>query len=347
MDTLMKTRFNMRCTRVAILIVVTFLHVICVISCARESLDKRVIERVEEERQIRLDEQFKRCLSYYDEKDYDTAISEFTKYLEIDPNNAKALCERGRAYFEKNNYEMAISDWSNAIKIDPHNARFYANRAGGYKGLGNDHNYKTLDDYSKTIDELELGNYHKAIDDYTTAIDIDPNYRSLYYFRGQVYEKMKDYDNAIADYTIEIQKRPKYKFAYRERGKLYELIGDYDAAIADYTELIKLDAKTVRAYGLRAGAYFKKGDYEKSIYDFTKQLQFYGDDWADHIYVMRAEAYEYLGDYESAINDYIKLIDLLKDYYEKPNADKPYIDQEIKKYNKNIKRLLSVNEKRD
>ena len=60
--------------------------------------------------------------------------------------------------------------------------------------------------------------YQLAIDNYTRAIKIDPDYSTAYYNRGNTYKELENYKNAIADYTRAIKIDPDFANAYDGRG---------------------------------------------------------------------------------------------------------------------------------
>ncbi|MDE0425912.1 MAG: tetratricopeptide repeat protein [Candidatus Poribacteria bacterium] len=66
-----------------------------------------------------------------------------------------------------------------------------------------------------------IGEYDKAINDYSEAIKIRPDYAEAYYNRGNAYRDKVDFDNAIVDYTKAIELKPDYAEAYYSRGKVY------------------------------------------------------------------------------------------------------------------------------
>ena len=57
--------------------------------------------------------------SYIIDHDYDRAIADYTKAIEIDPKFADAYYNRGLAYCYKQDYDRAITDYTKAIEIDP------------------------------------------------------------------------------------------------------------------------------------------------------------------------------------------------------------------------------------
>lgn len=73
-----------------------------------------------------------RGLAYYNKGQYDQAIKDYNKAIEIDPGNAVAYINRGFAYRNKGQYDQAIKDYTKAIEIDPGNADAYYNRGFTY-----------------------------------------------------------------------------------------------------------------------------------------------------------------------------------------------------------------------
>ena len=72
----------------------------------------------------------------YKVKDYQGAISNYNKALEIDPNYAKAYLNRGVARSNLKDYQGAISDYDKALKIDPNYADAYVNRGSALYMVG-------------------------------------------------------------------------------------------------------------------------------------------------------------------------------------------------------------------
>lgn len=56
---------------------------------------------------------------YVTKGQYDQAILNFNKALEMNPKYAEAYCNRGGAYLGKGRYDMAILDFNKAIEINP------------------------------------------------------------------------------------------------------------------------------------------------------------------------------------------------------------------------------------
>jgi tetratricopeptide (TPR) repeat protein len=146
------------------------------------------------------------------------------------------------------------------------------------------------------------GDYVTAIEEYTQAIRLDPNYVAAYHGRGLAYRNKNDNDRAIADYTQAIRFDPNYAVAYTARGNAYSDKGDHDRAIADYTQAIRLDPNYAAAYTARGNAYYSKGDYDTAIADHTQAIRL--DPNKANAYHNRGSAYERKGENDRAFADY-------------------------------------------
>jgi tetratricopeptide (TPR) repeat protein len=117
------------------------------------------------------------------------------------------------------------------------------------------------------------GDYDRAIEEYTQAIRLDPNYAAAYNNRGWAYNGKGDYDRGIADCTQAIRLDPNMAAAYNNRGRAYNGKGDYDRAIADYTQAIRIDPNMAAAYNNRGNVYHNnKKDYNRAIADYEAAL---------------------------------------------------------------------------
>ncbi|WP_051410946.1 tetratricopeptide repeat protein [Synechococcus sp. CC9616] len=71
---------------------------------------------------------FNQGVEKYEAGNYQGAIDDFNKAIEINPQDADAYNNRGGAKIELGDYQGAIDDWSKAIEINPKDAVAYLSR---------------------------------------------------------------------------------------------------------------------------------------------------------------------------------------------------------------------------
>ena len=159
-----------------------------------------------------------------------------------------------------------------------------------------------------TSSEVKREEYEKAIEHYTNAINVKPDFAEAYNNRGVAYRSIGDFEAAIEDYTKAIDLDPEYANAYNNRGNAYLNIGNFETAIQDYTKAIDLKPEDASAYNSRGLAYAVKSDFDAAIKDYNKAIDLKPED-AD-VYCNRGLAYAVKSDFDAAIKDYNKAIDL-------------------------------------
>ena len=68
--------------------------------------------------------------------------------------------------------------------------------------------------YDKGEDYFNDGKYQLAVNEFTTAIRLNPSYTDAYVYRGWAYNNLGQYQRAIQDYDKAIQRDVDYAFAY-------------------------------------------------------------------------------------------------------------------------------------
>ena len=154
--------------------------------------------------------------SCFKEKNYECAISNFSEVVKSKPESTFAYFYRGISYSSINEFDKAIIDYSKVIELEPQDApnvaSAYFNRGNAYR---NQKNYeKALNDYGKFI-ELNPNNstgyfnrglvyninkeYNKAITDFNKAIELEPNKANYYRARATALENVKNSVQAQSD----------------------------------------------------------------------------------------------------------------------------------------------------
>jgi tetratricopeptide (TPR) repeat protein len=74
--------------------------------------------------------------AYLASKNYARAIADFSKTIQINPQDAEAFNERGIAYHHENQDGLAIADYDEAIRLRPQYAGAFVNRSVAEIALG-------------------------------------------------------------------------------------------------------------------------------------------------------------------------------------------------------------------
>jgi len=110
---------------------------------------------------------------------------------------------------------------------------------------------ENLEDLKQKADQLESdGSWDKLIPLCTKIIDLEQEPRakaSVYVKRGAAYIQKGEYEKAIEDCTKAVELNPAHANAYINRGIAYDKKGDHDLAIKDYTKVPELEPNNLFA----------------------------------------------------------------------------------------------------
>jgi len=174
----------------------------------------------------------------------EAAAAELTKAPDLG-NSAENFVKRAWIYNELGEYEKAIADASKAIEIDRVCDRAYAERAYAYDALRR-HN-EALVDYTKAIELyiksaqpgekpvaglsmaynnrglvfIHLYRYELALEDFNKAIENDLKYWQAYLNRGELYADLWMYSKAMADFKRILEIDPGNPYAQLDLGYMY------------------------------------------------------------------------------------------------------------------------------
>jgi tetratricopeptide (TPR) repeat protein len=167
---------------------------------------------------------------------FQSAINNCTRAIEIDPLFVDALYLRGHFYCELEEYQLAISDIDTAINVKPDDYRLYGVRvracynSGRYQealeDIATEINLKPTEDsyFVRGLIRLALKLFREALEDFNRTIDRDPENFMAYYVRSDVYYETQQYEKALSDLDTGKRLEPEggaeiayTKMAYKER----------------------------------------------------------------------------------------------------------------------------------
>jgi len=133
---------------------------------------------------------FEKGVAAFEQKDFDSAVTNLTKAIEANPKSPAAYFYRGLAYREKKDFDRAIGDFSECIPLEPAPAHCYYNRG---------------------IVHLMKRDFEKAIKDFDEAVRLEPKNATPYLGRAYTYGETRRYEKAEADYMTAIRLDPKQR----------------------------------------------------------------------------------------------------------------------------------------
>lgn len=154
-------------------------------------------------------------------KNYEAAIQDYNKTIEINPKFSWPYLNRAIAYERLKIWDKAIDDYTKAIELDKNYASAYNGRAWTY---------------------CQMGYFEEAITDANKALELSPNEANFFDTRAFAYIGLKRYEEALSDLNKAI-KISSQGWLFHQRGKLYKLMGDETKANADFAKAKKLGYK--------------------------------------------------------------------------------------------------------
>lgn len=133
---------------------------------------------------------------YYNQRNYNAALADAERALEIDPFQRLAWNVRGWVLRERKQLDQALDNFNLAMRFDPDNLGFCLNRGIVYARMG------------EPTNDVKL--LVAAESDYNRCLERDRNYAPAWFYRGQLYERAGMMNESQRDYQAAIEKDKSY-----------------------------------------------------------------------------------------------------------------------------------------
>ncbi|MEE8168474.1 MAG: tetratricopeptide repeat protein [Candidatus Hydrothermarchaeales archaeon] len=224
---------------------------------------------------------------WWDDTDLANAIKAYDEAIEINPNDTKALYNKGIVLASLGRYAEAIEAYDKALEID-----------------------STLKEawYGKGVTLLHLDRYEEAIEAYDKALEIDSTLKEAWSNKGRILGELGRYDEAInaLDKALEID--PRDVDAWHNKGAALLDLGRYEEAITACNKAIELDPQNEGTWFNKGLALDELGRYEEAIDAYDKALEIDPRDvdaWHNKGLLLAR-----LGRYAEAIDAYDKALEI-------------------------------------
>lgn len=225
------------------------------------------------------------CQQAYESKDNAERLRLYTECIASGYAEKYVFNNRGNAYKALGQYQLALEDYSRALEIDPRYAYALNGRGNVYRSLGQEQ--RAIEDYDRAI-ELDpnyplpfngrgnayhaLGQEERAIRDYDRALELNPNYHYAFNGRGTAFDALGQYERAIQDYDRAIELAPDYALAFNNRGYAYRQLGQHQRALQEYNRALELDPNLKLAFFNRCQAYLDQGRFMLVLKEYERVL---------------------------------------------------------------------------
>ena len=290
-------------------------------------------------------------LYYYDKgrfeywaERYKDAVIDLTKGIDLRPTESKYIY-RGNCYMELEEYDQALSDFNKALEIEPESASARVRRGILYKSLERledaENDFKKIlelyPDSDRAMTELgktgiELGR-KDSMKYFDEAIKVNPcaeNYYNRVVARAEILKRQNDLENLAAGKFIENEKSsciifnneqakndikdldkaialsPEDTDYFRLRAQRYNYLNQYENALKDCETLIEMEPENKEWHLTRAYCKFNTDDYDGAIEGFDTYLSMNEGVGDDFLYCIRGAANYELGNLNNALNDFTK-----------------------------------------
>lgn len=256
-------------------------------------------------------EKFEKALNYQG------AIENYSKALELDPKFEKAFVARAACYEKVNNKAEAIEDYKRALVFSPKEKEYYYNAGRLLSSLGR--NQEADDMLKKAIDRdngylealLEEVAVLTKLNDYATGVkmtDLAVSAKktpATLYAHAVMNDSLKNYLEAERYYRNAKNSDSKFIPAYVGLALTEIKLNKPDDAMKVCEEGLAKDPNSMDVFFAKSLVNAAKRDYQMAVNDITKVILAKPHAEA---YKQRAAFYIVLGQHQNAINDYNQVL---------------------------------------
>ncbi|MBW1743967.1 MAG: tetratricopeptide repeat protein [Deltaproteobacteria bacterium] len=249
-------------------------------------------------------------MAYYPAKDYAKAIEYYDKAIAINATNKLYLYKRGMSKYYLKGYESAKDDFSSVTRIDPENAAAYFWMGSCFENLGETdlarQNYLKAKEYPAYRESVNLGlrRLEKSKQNSRQPAQIKA-------LREQVDTHLdrEDTESAQRDLLKILELDPNDDRAWFRLAEIaFRSTRDYAKAIEYYDKAIAINAANKRYFYRRGLSKYELNDYKSAKDDFISTIQIGSqcDIESINAYYYLGRCFQTLGEKDLARENYLK-----------------------------------------
>ncbi|MFP4061006.1 MAG: tetratricopeptide repeat protein, partial [Bacteroidales bacterium] len=287
---------------------------------------------------------------------YQDAIAQYTKAVDISPDYVKAYLERANAYELMGNLEKAAEDYKRATIFMPKETDVFYHTGRLYNDLGRylealemlnialelkSSNMAALQE--KIIALTAMEQYVDALEVCNRALFLKENELNLY-LTGIVQEELNNLEEAENHFSKSISKEKEFTDSYISLADLQVRLDKSAEALENINKALDLEPKNTEALFVRSKVYVKLLDYAKAVNDISTNILIEPD--KEKWYFVRGTYYQHFTQHQNAINDFNKVLSM-NDKYAEGYYKRAESYEEIANFNAAIKdyeKLIDLSE---
>lgn len=255
--------------------------------------------------------------------DTEKALADLDRAVELLPDEANPLRQRGQAYLKAGKFEQALADFNAALQKEPRHLPTLESKIDALLEL------KRYDEALKVCDEIDQiapssaeplfhrarifavqKQFEKALDLLNKAAEKEPKNPVILMIRAAVFQELKKNEEALKDINAALKLRPGNPALLKLRAALLAGSGKFSEAIADLEQVRQTQSPEDEiTLNLQLGLlYSAQKYYGKAIEHFSKVLEVEPKNVA--ALRGRADAYLSVGKQAEAIKDYEKALEV-------------------------------------
>lgn len=231
------------------------------------------------------------------------AVADMDKAVELNPDKVVAIKagvaigyqRRALQRLASGQYNEAVDAFQQAIQLDPTTA----DKLTPYRTEAQSRKPGPYSAIARGDQRYDNQEYEQALNNYSEAVQANPNLAEAYLRRGSAYQALDQFDDALADFEEAIRLDQNNWFAFYVRGKLYQSMDHFDEAAEDFDQAA---ATIERVHDSGYDAEKSRMDDARKSLEFSRTIE---DHWISYLKEIQA-ANTHLNWLDAPYNLYLK-----------------------------------------
>lgn len=265
----------------------------------------------------------------FDRKNFDAALDDAQKVLQLEPSNLPVNQGIGEIHLAKNSHKEAVAAFQKILQLDSNNADAYYYLASAYQKLGDYKNQRlnaleAIKRNTKFLSESHFivgdaaqksKNYNEAIEAYRKTLNANPDYYTVYHNLADIYRIQNQFEEAI-----EIAKKgtiiyPNDANLLVDLSRYYSLADRSALSISAAQQAVRLMPDKVVSHSSLCRAYYEDKQFQSALQACSNALKLNPNDGEANVYL----GFTHLSlDQTDKANEYFaRAVNGMKDYTQK------------------------------